>query len=447
MTHTSSTSSHLRVLMTPRRPGLATGKDNVIDVLVRIQALERPEGLAARPRPDLNIALVIDRSGSMSGAPLEEAKKAASFVINHLSARDRCAIVVYDDRANLLVPARHVDDKEAFHRVIRSIHSGGSTDLHMGWLTGAEALAPFASPSSISRVILLSDGNANAGETNAASIAAQVRRLADAGVTTSTLGLGVHFNEALMTEIALAGNGRAYYGDTAEDLMAPFREEFALLDAIAAHKVSCLLKPVPGVQMDVLNSYGRDAQGRIVLPDIAWGSEAVIAVRLSVPASMVAAASVVELLSASVAFTDLDGRSQGVASEPVVLPVMTSDALAVLREDDVVARRFGEVEAGRLQGLARRAALNGDWRAVGQLLDQVRAIAGDNPWIAGILAEFEILAQQRDSARFAKEAAYARHSASTRLSALAEQAGLSEDDTRAAFLARKLRHGKGRPRN
>ena len=434
----------LKVLMMPRRLGLALGRDNIVDVLVRIQAPERPEGLAARERPDLNIALVIDRSGSMEGAPLEEAKKAASFVVDHLSARDRCAIVVYDGQAALLVPARHVVDKEAFHRVIRTIQAGGTTDLHMGWLTGAEALAPFTSASSISRVILLSDGNANAGETNPEAIAARVRRLADTGVTTSSLGLGLSFNEALMTDIAKSGNGRAYYGDTAEDLMAPFREEFALLDAIAAHKVSCVLKPVPGVQMEVLNGYARDQQGRIVMPDIAWGSEAVIAVRLTVPQSMVAAAPVVELLSASVGFTDLDGRTQGVASDPVVLTVMAVDALAGLRDDETVARRFGEIEAGRLQALARRAALDGDWRAVGLLLDQVRAVAGDNPWIAGLLAEFEGLARQRDSARFAKESAYASRSASMRISSIAEHADMSVEDARADFLARKLRHGKGR---
>ena len=83
-------------------------------------------------------------------------------------------------------------------------------------------------------------------------------RLAAAGVTTSTLGLGRDFNEGLMTLIARAGRGRAYYGETAEDLMAPFREEFDLLNAIAGRKVSCLLKPVTGVTMEVLNPYPRD---------------------------------------------------------------------------------------------------------------------------------------------------------------------------------------------
>lgn len=314
----------------------------------------------------------------------------------------------------------------------------------MGWLTGAEALAPHASAASISRVILLSDGNANAGETDAAAIAARVKRLAEAGVTTSTLGLGQSFNEELMTEMASAGNGRSYYGDTAEDLMAPFREEFDLLDAIAAHKASCLLKPVTGVQMEVLNPYARDAQGRLVLPDIAWGSEAVIAVRLTVPEAMAANATLVELLSASIGFTDLDGRIQGAASAPLVLPVMPAAALAVLQEDETVARRFGEVEAGRLQVLARRAAKQGDWTLVKQLLEQVRAVAGGNPWVAAQLAAFEELVRRGDSRRVQKELHFSSDAMARRISSVRERADMAADRAGESFNLRKTRHGKAR---
>lgn len=439
--------NELKVLITPRRAALAGGQSNTVDLLVRVQAPEKPAGIAERPRPDLNIALVIDRSGSMEGAPLAEARKAAQFVVDHLGRRDRCALVVYDNRADLLVPALHLEDKERFHSAIRRIRSGGSTDLHQGWVMGAEALAPFTAATAISRVILLSDGNANAGLTDNAAIAAQVARLAAAGVTTSTLGLGRDFNEALMTGIATAGQGRAYYGDTAEDLMAPFREEFDLLGAIAGRKVACLLKPVRGVDVEVLNRYQRDAQGRIVLPDVAWGSEATISVRLTVPSGITAGADVVELLSASVAYLDLDGAAHGVASDPVVLPVMDSAAHARLAENEQVARRFGEIDASQLQEMARDAALRGDWQVVEQLLERIRAIAANNAWVEGVLREIEALAQQRDSARFAKEAMYASHSMRTRLSAPNEAAELNCEPQAASYLARKLRHGKGSDRS
>lgn len=444
---TPNTANHLNVLMTPRRAGLARGQDNVVDVLVRVQAPERPADMPQRLRHDLNIALVIDRSGSMGGAPIREARDAATFVVDHLEPRDRCAIVVYDDTADLLVPAQHVTDKGHFHAAIRTIETRGSTDLHQGWLVGAETLAPFTAKGAISRVILLSDGNANVGVTNPATIAAQVERLAAAGVTTSTLGLGRNFNEALMTGIARAGRGRAYYGETAEDLMGPFREEFALLNAIAGSKVSCLLKPIPGIGMEVLNPYPRDAQGRIVLPDVAWGSEAVIAVRLSVPQGMVDGTPLVELLSASFAFSDLEGAVHGVASVPLMLPVMEAAAWSALVEDETVARRFGEIEAGRLQQQARLAALDGNWDAVDRILTQIREMAGSNAWVSGMLDEIERLAQRRDRERFSKEAMYSAESLSSRLSEVGESYDMSAEARRASYLEKKLRHGQGRKRD
>lgn len=451
MTSTNTTNTpganaagRLTVLISALRQGVAKGQDSVVDLLVRVQAPERPTELPGGRRHDLNIALVLDRSGSMGGAAIAEARKAAQYVVDHLEPGDRCGIVIYDNVAELLAPATHVTDRKRLKDLIRTIETRGSTDLHQGWLVGAEALSPFPVERAISRVILLSDGNANAGVTDPATIEAQVARLAAAGVTTSTLGLGRSFNEGLMTLIARAGRGRAYYGETAEDLMAPFREEFDLLNAIVGRKVSCLLKPVTGVSMEVLNPYPRDAQGRIILPDVAWGSEAVVAVRLHVPAALAQGTSLVELLSTSIAYTDLEGQVRGAASDPLMLPVMEAAALAALAPDEMVVRRVAEVEVSRLQKQARLASLRGDWETVERILRQIRAMAGDNAWVAGMLDEIEQIARRRDAMRFAKESMYAAHAAGTRLSAINERADISSEARVVSHLARKIRHGQGR---
>lgn len=443
-TTTTDTSGRLTIVTSPLRSGVASGQDSVVDLLVRVQAPERPADLAGGRPHDLNIALVLDRSGSMSGAPIREARKAAQFVVDHLEARDRCGIVAYDNVAELLAAATPVTDRARLKSLIGTIDARGSTDLHQGWLVGAEALSPFPVERAISRVILLSDGNANCGLSDPGRIMGQVERLAAAGVTTTTMGLGRDFNEDLMTGIARAGRGRAYYGETAEDLMAPFREEFDLLNAIAGRKVSCLLKPVTGVTMEVLNPYPRDAQGRIMLPDVAWESEAVIAVRLKVPALLVAGASLVELLSASIAYTDLDGQVRGAASDPVMLPVIEAAALAAMPADEMVARRFAEIEVSLLQEQARLASRRGDWETVERILTQMRAMAGDNAWVIGMLEQIAELARQRDTASFSKEAAYARESMSSRLSALNESYDMSAEARVARHLEKKLRHGRGR---
>ena len=124
------------LLLTPRRTALLADHDNALDVLVRVQAPDLPAEQVPKRSP-LNIALVIDRSGSMSGQPLDEAKRCAEFVIDGLTAADRASLVVYDNNVNTLVPLTALTDREVFRRAIRAVTSGGMTNLHGGWLAGA----------------------------------------------------------------------------------------------------------------------------------------------------------------------------------------------------------------------------------------------------------------------------------------------------------------------
>jgi hypothetical protein len=102
---------------------------------------------------------------------------------------------------------------------------------------------------------LLSDGNANSGLTDGKQIAGQCAELARTGVTTSTYGLGRGFNEELMIDMARHGKGHSYYGSTASDLMDPFREEFALLNATCARNLRLELATSAGVSATPLNDY------------------------------------------------------------------------------------------------------------------------------------------------------------------------------------------------
>ena len=269
------------LIITPRRPALLAGHDNELDVLVRVQAPDAPAELPQRA--PLHLALVIDRSGSMSGQPLDEAKRCAEFVMDGLQPTDRLSVVAYDNEVRTLVPTTPLHDKESVRRAIRAIDSGGSTDLHGGWFRGAETLAPHATDGTTSRVILLSDGCANHGLVEPDQIYAQCADFARAGVSTSTYGLGDGFNEELMIGMARHGQGSSYYGRTAEDLMDPFREEFELLNALCAKRLRLSVEPAPGVKAKVLNDYVLTDNEGWALPDLAFGGEAWAVVRLRVP--------------------------------------------------------------------------------------------------------------------------------------------------------------------
>jgi len=437
-------SNHLKLVITPRRHGLARGRDNVVEALIRFQAGAQPAERAGRPRLPLNIALVIDRSGSMQGRPLTEACKAAGVVVNRLSHQDRCSVVVYDQDVQTLVPLTPATDRDRFHAALRHVHAGGSTDLHGGWLEGASALAPATREGAVSRVILLSDGQANAGLTDPAGICNHVERLAAAGVTTSTLGLGNSFNEALMTDMARSGRGRAHYGRTAEDLMGPLTEELDLLDALAARRIACRIKPSSDVRLEVLNTAAARHDGTHPMPDVAWESEAVIAVRLSLPARMTVDETLFELVSVRTTFLDADGQETTIDAEPLVLPVLDAAEWTELRPDTTVSRRFDEIEAASLQEEARRAARAGDWERAERVIERMRPLAATNPWLQDILNESSDYMRQREVELFSKSARYAAHSLANRLAGLDEGADMSNEERKRSYIARKRQQGKAR---
>ena len=437
------------MIITARRPALLAGHDNALDVLVRIQAPDAPAELPKRNA--LHLSLVIDRSGSMAGQPLDEAKRCAEFVLDGLQATDRLSVVMYDGVAQTLVPAVPLADKEPIRRAIREISEGGCTNLHGGWLQGAGTLAPHTRDDVTSRVILLSDGCANEGLTDADPIYAQCAELARAGVSTSTYGLGHGFNEELMIGMAKHGQGSSYYGQTADDLMDPFREEFELLNALCARRLRLEIAPAPGVKAKLLNDYVADGDNAWLLPNLAFAGEAWAVVRLRVPSPAAAGddqdeSSSLPLCTFSVRYTTLDGEPRAIQPHALALPALRASAFHAIAEDELVARRVDELEAAYLQSKARDAARRGDWSAVARALKKAERIAANNPWVAASLDELRELAARKDQEMFAKESAFSSQRMSTRLAACREPMADFDAPAAASYLRRKTNQGKADPK-
>ncbi len=193
-------------------------------LMVKVRALET-QGQTEQPLAQ--VAIVIDRSGSMSGRKLEVAKEAAATLIRSLRAVDRVGVVTYDDRVEMLQdPAA---PSEGLARLVATIHSGGSTNLYGGWVAAAKSLRPGG------RVLLLSDGLANVGPfTDAASLAAHAERsYRKYGIATSTVGIGDDYDEGLMAGMARAGQGFHYFAQSAESIMDAFARERFLMGSLA----------------------------------------------------------------------------------------------------------------------------------------------------------------------------------------------------------------------
>ena len=428
--------------MVSARPALLAGDANTVNVLIRVQAPDAPKtGLPERPR--LNLALVIDRSGSMAGRPLQEAKRAASFIIESLKATDRASVVAYDNEIKTVAASQPVTDKAHLRALIAQIESRGCTNLHGGWLKGAEETANHLSSGSTSRVLLLSDGQANEGLTDIDEIATQCSKLADKGVSTSTYGLGESFNEELMVAMARSGRGRGYYSESAESLMERFQEEFALLSALCARNVRLHLTPMPGVRAEILNDFEAAPDGSWRMPDLAYDGEAWAAVRLRVSgAGLLAAGEAFNLLKASIAYRELDEAESHLPETMLTLPVKTAQEYLDVPEDESVLLRISEAEAARIQEKASRAARRGDWAQVEQALEETRPMAAHSPWLAEVVASLENLAAQRDQVMYAKEAVYASRNLSSQIRSKHETPSILADVSAPMFLQRKARQGR-----
>lgn len=400
-----------RVELFPLRPAVRSDVPTTLDVLVRVTP---PRAEPSATRPTLNLALVIDRSGSMGEAKkIAYAREAAAFAVKELAPADRVSITVFDDRIETLAPSAPVADRDRLLKLIEGVHPRGSTALHGGWAEGAKQVGDNLVPGGLNRVLLLSDGLANVGEARPDAIASDVHARRTAGVGTSTLGLGNDYNEDLLEAMARSGDGNYYYVEHPNQLATIFRTELSGLTATTGTDVLLAVEPGPGVVLeDVLNDLDRDGSGRLRLPNLVSGFPVFVVLRFAVPPAAG---------ERRVCAVKLDWAAPGAARDSVTtglaLPATTGAAWDALAPDLEVQERAVLLAVARLKKAATKALDGREPAEARRRLAEAQALLRTVPTTAEIGAEIQALAEidaqiergdHIGSAKRAKYEAYSR---------------------------------------
>jgi Ca-activated chloride channel family protein len=356
---------------------------------VEITAPETPRSSARTP---VNLAFVIDRSGSMSGDKIRKAREAAIQGIRTLRPEDRFAVVAFDDHVDVVVPSSLAtpEARAAAEERIAGIGDRGSTDLHAGWLAGCEEVGRALRDDAVGRCLLLTDGHANAGVTAPHEILARAAALRQRRVTTSAFGVGQDFDEGLLAGIAEAGGGNFHFVEGASQIPEFIGAEVGETLAVTARDVVLVVEAGEGALVESLNDFPCAQQGeawRIELGSLYGGQMLDPVVRLILPGGPKGATREVR-----VRVEDREG-ALGAPSGAVSFTWAGHAENDAQERDRLVDRRVAFLFAARAgrDALAHNRA--GDYEAARRVLkacaERVRRYAGDDPELHVIVRELE----------------------------------------------------------
>lgn len=213
---------------------LEVGKSGHIYLRIDLEgiAFDREE-----ERSPVNVALVLDRSGSMRGPKLAQAKEAAIMALNRLGASDYISVVAYDHKVDVPVPSMRAANRARIEDRISSLYAGGRTALYAGTRQGIREVRKNLDEDRVNRVILLSDGLANVGPRTPRELGKLGQWAADKGISVTTIGLGLGYNEDLMSKLAYNSDGNHAFVERPGDLVKIFNSEFGDVLSVVAQDV------------------------------------------------------------------------------------------------------------------------------------------------------------------------------------------------------------------
>jgi Ca-activated chloride channel family protein len=324
-------------------------------------------------RVPLNISIVIDRSGSMEGIKLGYAKKAAKGIIDQLMDKDLVSIVMYDNSVDTVQSPITVVNRDIIKAKIDRITPRGSTNLWGGTEQGYAYVQKNIKPGYINRVLLISDGLANVGITDSAVIRSRVQQYKDDnGISISTFGVGLDYNEALMTYMAESGAGNYYYIDAPDKMSSIFEKELNGMLNVGALNAQLKIKLPKGVTVQKgypLKFSQKGDEITMLLRDLSSDETKAALFTFNIDKN---SNSVLKFVS-TLTYTDIiDGQVKTLSNENVLTPVKAADTYLTHFNKPVVKQTILFTANEKLE-----AAMNlmdrGDYNSARKFLDENRS--------------------------------------------------------------------------
>jgi Ca-activated chloride channel family protein len=357
---------------------VAVEEDDQVTVMLELVA---PTAQTDSPRPAATVEVVLDRSGSMGGERLDAAKEALVRLVDRLEPTDRFGVVAFDDEVRVLVPAGALTDKHAARHAIGSLTSGGMTNLSGGLLRGMQEARRVAADGGAT-LLLLSDGHANAGETDPARLAGVAAGARDHGITTTTVGIGLDYDELLLAEVARGGQGGHVFAEHGDGAAAAVAGEVEGLLTKTVQAASLVIRPEAAVEsVTVWNDLPAapiDGALMVELGDLWAGEHRKLVLTFAVPAKpALGLAGIAELEVRYVAVPEL---AEQTVTVPIHVNVVPGDQAAGRIPDTKVRTELVYQQVQDAKRKAADALRDGDhdaaqaaYQTAGRRLDDVMA--------------------------------------------------------------------------
>lgn len=387
----------MTVTVRPDRHFIRTGYRSNRFLLIDVEAPaaeRRPAG-----RPPVNIAFVLDRSGSMSGPKIATARDAVEEALHRLSPDDRFAVVVYDDQIDVVAESAlaSADARRRAVDALRRVDARNSTNLGDGWLRGCEQVSRHLSENGVNRTLLLTDGLANVGMTDPVELQGHAAELRRRGVSTSTFGVGADFDERLLQGMADAGGGHFYFIASAAQIRDHMTSEVGESLDVVARDVKVRIAAPEGVSVESLSPFTVEtrstaggAETLLSLGDLVSQQRVQLVVRLNFPYGSVGSS-----IAVQVGIQDRDGIFAGGAAQTAAVAFEYADD----RQNDLqprdrdVDRAVARTFAARVRIEALDLNRKGMYREAAARLEavarRIRQYAGSDDELLRIVSELE----------------------------------------------------------